>query len=135
MDADYDCRTIKSTRSGGILTGMTTLAFVPSTGQLQRTPSLQVHSTTVVHIEGLDTTIVGMCPKCLDRPTIILWEVGVLFHTLVEVYIFLNDVYHLECALIHVNCAKMWPCNLQGLFVRREVLPCLQGIDCHMEAS
>jgi hypothetical protein len=75
MDAGDDYTTTKSIGSGGILTGSATLAFAPSTKELQRTASLQDHSATAVHRQGFETIVVGMCPKCLNRPVTILWEV------------------------------------------------------------
>jgi hypothetical protein len=80
MDAGDDYRTTKSTRSGGILTGSATSAFAPSTKELQRTASMQDHSATAVHHQGFETIAAGMCPKCLNRPAIILWEAGGRFH-------------------------------------------------------
>jgi hypothetical protein len=80
MDAGDDHRTTKSTGSGGILTGSATSA--PSSKERKRTPSLQAHSATVVHLEGLETVATGVCPKCLKKPATILWEVRGPLHIL-----------------------------------------------------
>jgi hypothetical protein len=75
MDAGDDYMTTKSTGSGGILTGSATLAFVPSTKELQHTASMQDHLATTVHRQGFETITAGVCPKCLNRLVTILWEV------------------------------------------------------------
>jgi hypothetical protein len=66
MDASDDHRTTKSTGSGGNLTRSATSA--PSSKERKRTPSLQAHSATTTHPEGLETVAAGVCPKCLKRP-------------------------------------------------------------------